>query len=46
MTGEINYGGRVTDEIDRILLMNTLGIFYNDLVTDSQNYKYSTSGVY
>lgn len=46
MTGQINYGGRVTDDIDRILLMNTLGIFYNDHVTDTTNYKYSPSGVY
>jgi dynein heavy chain len=27
MTGQINYGGRVTDNLDNILLMNILNIF-------------------
>jgi dynein heavy chain len=35
MTGEINYGGRVTDDWDRILLMNTLSIYYNDSIVSS-----------
>ena len=30
MTGQINYGGRVTDDLDRVLLMNILAIYQND----------------
>jgi|LauGreDrversion4_2_1035121.scaffolds.fasta_scaffold24412_1 dynein heavy chain len=32
MTGQINYGGRVTDDWDRTLLMHILNRFYNEKV--------------
>jgi dynein heavy chain len=35
MTGEITYGGRVTDDWDRILLMSTLSNYYNDTIVSS-----------
>jgi dynein heavy chain, axonemal len=46
MTGQINYGGRVTDDLDRVLLMNILAIFQNDDVVQSENFRYSPSGIY
>ncbi|RVE39982.1 hypothetical protein evm_015368 [Chilo suppressalis] len=33
LAGECNYGGRVTDDKDRRLIMSLLSIFYNDDVT-------------
>jgi dynein heavy chain len=45
MTGQINYGGRVTDDWDRVLLLNVLSKFYTDDVL-MDNYKFSTSGIY
>lgn len=45
MTGEINYGGRVTDEWDRRCLLSILTRFLNeDVLTES--YGFSDSGVY
>jgi dynein heavy chain len=41
MTGQINYGGRVTDDLDRILLTNTLEIFYNEYVITSTEFRFS-----
>ena len=32
MTGQINYGGRVTDDWDRTLLLHILNRFYNEKV--------------
>lgn len=45
MTGQINYGGRVTDDWDRILLLNLLSKFYNDEI-ETENFQLSTSGIY
>jgi dynein heavy chain len=43
--GEINYGGRVTDDWDRRLIMNILEDYYNkDVLND--NYKFSESALY
>ena len=45
MTGEINYGGRVTDDWDRRCLMNILKIFICPEALED-NYKFSSSGVF
>ena len=49
MIGEINYGGRVTDDLDRICLINTLKRCLNpDLVSNqfADKYYYSDSEDY
>ncbi|TPP62510.1 Dynein heavy chain 7 axonemal [Fasciola gigantica] len=46
LTGECNYGGRVTDDKDRRLLISLLGIFYNKNLVEESQYKLSDSGVY
>ncbi|XP_041081390.1 dynein heavy chain 1, axonemal [Polyodon spathula] len=43
--GEINYGGRVTDDWDRRCILNTLEDFYNASVL-SEEHSYSKSGIY
>lgn len=45
VTGQINYGGRVTDDWDRRCLMSILGIYINDGILTS-GYKFSGSGIY
>ena len=45
VTGMINYGGRVTDDLDRRLLMSILAKYYNPHVLDD-SYKLTPSGVY
>lgn len=45
MTGQINYGGRVTDDWDRILLLNILQKFYTDEIL-ADNFALSSSGIY
>lgn len=42
LTGECNYGGRVTDDKDRRLLISLLSIFYNTDLMDNDNYRYTT----
>jgi dynein heavy chain, axonemal len=46
MTGECNYGGRVTDDWDRRCLKTILGDFYNKKVAEEMKYKLSPSGIY
>jgi dynein heavy chain len=43
--GEINYGGRVTDDWDRRCILNVLEDFYCPAVLGA-DYAYSASGVY
>jgi dynein heavy chain len=45
VTGQINYGGRVTDDWDRRCLMAILGKYYTPSVLDD-SYKFSESGLY
>ncbi|XP_030623788.1 dynein heavy chain 12, axonemal [Chanos chanos] len=46
LTGECNYGGRVTDDWDRRLLMTMLADFYNKDVIENTRYYFSPSGKY
>ncbi|XP_030856161.1 dynein heavy chain 3, axonemal-like [Strongylocentrotus purpuratus] len=46
LTGECNYGGRVTDYHDRRLLISLLAIFYNDQIVKEEGYSFSESGNY
>lgn len=46
LTGECNYGGRVTDDWDRRLLRTTLTDFYNLDVVQEHKCKLSPSGNY
>ncbi|XP_050529641.1 dynein axonemal heavy chain 3 isoform X2 [Daktulosphaira vitifoliae] len=46
LTGECNYGGRVTDDKDRRLLNSLLSIFYNSKVVTDESYTFSHSGIY
>jgi dynein heavy chain len=45
VTGHINYGGRVTDDLDRACLLAVLKKYYIPDILDS-NYKFSQSGTY
>lgn len=46
LTGQCNYGGRVTDDKDRRTLMTCLSTVYTPAITNEKNYKFSESGVY
>jgi len=46
LTGECNYGGRVTDDWDRRCLLTILADFYTPRIVDDVKYKFSLSGIY
>ena len=46
LTGQCNFGGRVTDDWDHRTLVCILNKFYTPEVLSVDKYKYSDSGVY
>jgi len=45
LTGACNYGGRVTEQQDRLLIATLLEDFFTEKVFDD-NYRFSPSGIY
>lgn len=45
-SGECNYGGRVTDDKDRRLLMSLLSIFYSWDLVNKDRYELCEGGMY
>lgn len=46
LTGECNYGGRVTDGHDRRVIIGILNNYYNKEIVLDDDYKFSDSGKY
>lgn len=46
MTGHINYGGRVSDDWDRVCLLSILKKYYNQHIIDNQKHALSSSKIY
>ena len=46
LIGDINYGGRVTDDKDQRLIKNILKTYITPKILETSNYKFSSSGEY